>query len=411
MLGVLAVILSVAFAYVAPALFNIPESLVDDTRIIVVLGGLTVAATLIGGIFGGIVTGLQRFDAQCGLEIFLTTARATAFVIALREGHGLVSLAVIQLASSILYCILFWAASRRLYPGLRLRFRGALFPQMRTLLSFGASLSVIYVFARLISYSDVVVIAAFLPIEAVAFFAIAGHLSSQAGGIATSLSYVMTPRVSALMSMGSNSVGEEVLGVARIAALIAAPIAATFILRGESFINLWMGPDYGPVSGPVLLILAMVLWLEAPRAVVMQSITGMARQKMLIPGVIFEAACKLALSIALVLPLGIVGAALSTLVASMLMSLGYIPVCLAKVTGVPVRRFYRNCVLLPATACVPFALASATTERFLPAANLADFFAQTVLILFLVPVAAWLLCLTDAEKKRVAAVVRGALVR
>jgi O-antigen/teichoic acid export membrane protein len=229
MLGMLAVILSVAFAYAAPVLFNIPDSLVEDTRIIVILGGLTVAATLIGGVFGGVVTGLERFDAQCGLEILLTTIRATAFVLALGEGYGLIALAVIQLASSVLYCALFWAAGRWLYAELRLRFRGPLFPQMRMLLSFGASLSVIFVFARLISYSDVVIIAAFLPIEAVAFFAIAGNACSQAGGVATSLSYVMTPRVSALMSVGSDNIGGEILAVARIATLIAVPLTATFV--------------------------------------------------------------------------------------------------------------------------------------------------------------------------------------
>jgi hypothetical protein len=124
-----------------------------------------------------------------------------------------------------------------------------------------------------------------------------------------------------------------------------------------------------------------------------------------------EVACKLALSIALVLLLGIVGAALSTLIASVIVSLGYIPFCFSKVTGVPVRLFHRNAILLPAIACLPFTLASVATERYLPAANLPDFFAQVVLMLPLMPMAAWLLCMTDTEKKRVSALVRGALAR
>src|SRR6266853_119551 len=128
LLGILAICLSGILAYFAPIFFNIPESLVDDTRIIVVLGGLTVAATLMGGVFGGVVTGLERFDIQCGLEIFVTTVRTVAIVLALREGYGLVSLACIQLAASVLNWFVYWAAVHKAYRELRLRFRGPLFP-------------------------------------------------------------------------------------------------------------------------------------------------------------------------------------------------------------------------------------------------------------------------------------------
>ena len=56
------------------------------------------------------------------------------------------------------------------------------------------------------------------------------------------------------------------------------------MLRGESVITLWMGSVYGPASGEVLRILAMVAWLEASGSVVMHSLTGMGRQRTLIPG-------------------------------------------------------------------------------------------------------------------------------
>jgi O-antigen/teichoic acid export membrane protein len=410
-LGLLAISLAAAFAYLAPVFFNIPEALVNDTRIIVVLGGLTVAVTLIGGVFGGLLTGLERFDVNCLLEISMTAGRAAAMVIALREGYGLVSLACILLAASVLQCVAYWAVDRRLYSELRLRFRGRLVPQMKTLLSFGSSLSAIFVLKALVLNSDAMIIAAFLPIEAVTFFAIAGILCYQANGVTASMSYVMTPRVSRLMSAGGNRVGEEILAVARIATLIAAPVAATFLLRGESFITLWMGPAYGPESGEVLRVLAFVLWLEATRSVVIQSLTGMARQRMLIPGVAIEAVCKLALSVALVGPLGIVGVALGTLIPSMLVNLGFIPFCLSKATTVSTRLFHRNAVLLPTAACVPFALASAAIEQHVPATNLAIFFAQVVLILPLIPVAAWFLCLTPAEKEAARARIAKMLAR
>src|SRR6266853_3263175 len=135
LLGILAILLSGVLAYFAPIFFNIPESLVDDTRLIVVLGGLTVAVTLIGGVFGGVVTGLERFDVSCFLEALVTTLRSVAIVLSLREGYGLVALACIHFAASVLNCVAFWAAVHKLYADLRLRFRCRMYPQIRTILS------------------------------------------------------------------------------------------------------------------------------------------------------------------------------------------------------------------------------------------------------------------------------------
>ena len=405
LLGILAIVLSSVVALLAPDLFNIPETLVNDTRIIIVLGGLSVAVSLIGGAFGGVLTGLERFDVNCCLEVFVTAARTVAFVIALREGYGLVLLACIQLGASILSCTAFWVTIHKLSP-LRLQLRGPWFPQARGLLSFGASLTVISFLVKLISSSDSVIIAAFLPIEAVTFFAIAGSLCLYAKEVLASLSYVMIPRVSALTSMGSNRVGDEILAVARIATLIAAPMAVTFMIRGESFITLWMGSAYGPMSGEVLTILAIVVWLEAARTVVINSLTGMGKQSTLIPGIAFEAICKLALSFVLVRPFGIVGVAMGTLIPSLLVNFGFVPRCLSNAAGIPVRLFYRNALLLPTVACGPFALASAVLERLVPATNLVVFFAQVVLILPLVPITAWFLCLTAEEKRQVGSAIR-----
>jgi peptidoglycan biosynthesis protein MviN/MurJ (putative lipid II flippase) len=126
----------------------------------------------------------------------------------------------------------------------------------------------------------------------------------------------------------------------------------------------------------------------------------MARQRTVIPGVAIEAASNLALSLALVQPFGIVGVALGTAIPNALVSLGYIPRRLSKATGVPVSAFYRHAVLLPTLACLPFALATAAIERFMPAANLAVFFVQAILILPLVAVTAWFVCLSPAEKEQ-----------
>ena len=45
-----------------PVLFNIPAELAGTAKVVLIVGGFTVATTLIGAVFGGIITGLERFD-------------------------------------------------------------------------------------------------------------------------------------------------------------------------------------------------------------------------------------------------------------------------------------------------------------------------------------------------------------
>jgi O-antigen/teichoic acid export membrane protein len=406
LLGSLAILTAAVIAYLSPFLFNIPEAYVDDTRIVLVVGGVTMAVTLLGAVFGGVIAGLQRFDVTSGIEIAVTAIRTTAIVIALSEGYGLVSLAVIHLAASFLNGLAGWVIARRLYRDLHIRLRIPLWMHTRTILSFSVLLSAIHIFGVLIYYADVVVISVFLPVSLVTFYAIAGNLCDYARQVASSLSTLMTPRVSALASTGSKGMGQEIVSVARVATLITAPIAAIFVIRGESFINLWMGPEYGPASGEVLRILAFITLLSGARSVAVASIIGVNKHRALIPALGAEAACNLALSILLVQPFGLAGVAMGGLIPSLAVSLGYLPYCLARSTNVPAVFFYRNGWLVPILACVPFALTNALLEMHFPAGSLAVFFLQIFLSLPLVAAGAAALCLTPPERMHLGGALR-----
>jgi O-antigen/teichoic acid export membrane protein len=403
-IGVVAVVISSVLALAVPLLFNIPEHLVQDTKIILVLGGVTVAISLIGGVFGGVVSGLQRFDMQCGLEVLLTTARALGTVAALAKGYGLLALAAVQLAASLLNLIIYGVAAQGLYAELRVNLKASVGPQTRTILAFGMTSVVLYILGALAGYSQPLVIGAFLPVEAVAYFAIAANLCTQATGLSAGLSSLMTPRVSALASRG-DEVGEQILTVCKLATLVMAPIAATFVLRGEPFIALWMGSAYAPMSGPVLALLAIPVWLGAARAVTTTSLTGLGQQRVLIPGVAAEALGIVVLSVALVGPMGIAGVALGTVVPSALVSLAYVPRCLSRAAGVSMNRYVSAAVVGPSVACVPFGLATLAINRWCPASSLWEFFLQVVLILPLVPVTAWFVALSRRERGDMTATV------
>jgi len=404
--GGIAIAVASVVAVYSSTLFNIPPELADTAKTVLVISGFTVASTLIGAVFGGVLTGLERFDISAGIEILITTVRTIGVIVVLEDGHGLPALAYVHLITSLAYGVLAWFAVRRLYSNFRLDFRQPLRQPIKTILSFSAFLSAIHVLAMLIFYTDAVVIAVVLPISAVAVFAIAGNLVDYASKVAGALSKQITPRVSALKSLGSVDVGEAVLLTARLATLACTPIAMTFFVRGESFISLWMGPEFGPSSGAVLEVLAFITWLGGARAVASSAIIGANRHRLLIPALAGEAVINLGLSIVLAHAIGVVGVAVGTVIPATIVTVVFVPVYLRMATGVPVMDFYRRALWRPSVACLPFFLATMLFEQYLPARNLLMFFLQVMLILPLVPLSALFLCATPTERQNVLAIAR-----
>jgi len=245
-----------------------------------------------------------------------------------------------------------------------------------------------------------------LPISAVAVFAIAGNLCEYASKVAGALSKTITPRVSALKSLGSLKVGEAVLLAARLATLACTPIAMTFLIRGKSFIGLWMGAEFGPSSGAVLEVLALMVWIGGVRAVAISAIIGANRHRLLIPVLAGEAVSNLGLSIVLANAVGVVGVAIRTVIPGTIVTLVFIPIYLRLATGVSLTDFYWRALWRPTVACLPFLLATLLFEQYLPARNLLMFFLQVLLVLPLVPLSALFLCATPTERQNVLAFAR-----
>jgi O-antigen/teichoic acid export membrane protein len=397
-LGVLGIAAAGVVGYFAPEFFQIPGDLARDAGLVIFIGGLTVAATMVGAVYGGVVAGLQRFDVISGIEIVVTTLRTVVVVLALMDGAGLVALAWIHFGGSVLSGLAARYYARRVYPELRLEFRTPLMPRIRQILTFSIYLSAIHVLGAIIYYTGTLVIAAALPIAAVTLYAIAGNLCDYGSKFASAISRTMTPRVSAMASRGGSDVANEVLGACRVGTLITAPMAATFILRGESFINLWMGPEFGAPAGAVLEVLAMVVWLVGARAVAGSAIIGANQHRLLIPFLAGEAVVNLGLGLVLVHTLGVVGVAIGALVPSLIVSLVFIPWCLKKAVGVPTREFYWRAWFLPTLACAPFIFVQTLIERYFGAHDLVTFMAQVLLTLPLVLIVALAVCTTREEK-------------
>jgi O-antigen/teichoic acid export membrane protein len=401
MVGVLAIVIGGVLSFFVSVFFEIPPELASAAQIVLVLGGVNMAISLVGGVYGGIVTGLQRFDYHNTAEIAIGVIRAVAIVVALKSGEGLVSLALIQLGASGLRAFVSYLFSRRLYPEVRVAFSECRRSHLVMIFSFSASVLLLQASGMLILFSDSIVIGASLPIGMVTFFAIAANLTEYARAPISGISQALTPSVSALEAGDESEELERVLLVgARIATLVILPIVLTFMLRGSSFIGLWMGEDYARPSGEVLWILSLALWFAVGYQIVVATMMGISKHGGLVPAFMIEAICNIGLSVFLLQSYGIIGVAWGTTVPRLVASIIFAPWYVQRILGIPMTRFWYTVWVRPAVAMVPFGLGSWFIEQRWPADDLLLYFAQVASVLPLAVLGTWFGGLTPMERNR-----------
>ncbi len=408
-LGVVAIVATVVIAVVLDHLFTIPPGLLTIARIVLILGGLNIAAAMTGGVLGGTVAAMQRFDLSSLTEIGVGAARAVAIIVALAAKWDLVGLALIQLVCTFARMTILFAVTRRLYPELRFRKTDVDRTYFRKIFSFGVYSSILHFSNTLIYGADSAVIGAFSPVANITFFAICASLVDYTGSIVSGISQTVTPRASAMQAVDATRELERVmLRTAALASLVALPITITLILRGRSFIGLWMGPSYALHSGLVLPILAIAYSLAAARRVVLSATIGMNRHRVLGPFYAAEGLINLGMSIYWIrIGLGIEGVALGTAVPNVVTTLLVIPWHVRRMLGTSVRQIFTRLWVRPLLALVPFAAATYGIERIWPAHSLVDFFASIAVVLPIAFAGAWFGVFSGDERREYARSVRG----
>jgi len=314
---------------------------------------------------------------------------------------GLVALAVIQLSMSTIRGLASLWLSRRLYPELKPSFGACRREQLETIFTFSISILLLQASGMLILYTDSVVIGAFLSPALITFFAIAANLIEYARAPVSGISHTVSPWASALEAGEEfDEVQRVLLVTARLSTLVVLPIVLTFIVRGETFVRLWMGPEYAKLSGEVLWILSLALTFAAAYQLVVATMMGLSKHRGLVPAFFIEALCNIGLSVAWLQHYGIVGVAWGTAVPRLLASVFFAPWYVKRVLGIPMRRFWTAVWVRPGLAMIPFALGSYVVERWWPAPNLVLYFLQVALILPLAAAGAWVFSMSAAERSR-----------
>ena len=162
---------------------------------------------------------------------------------------------------------------------------------------------------------------------------------------------------------------------------VSLPILVTLLVRGRTFIGLWMGQQYRHRSGTVLIILASALIFSQANCAAFAIAFGTDKNKITARWAIGEGVANLGLSVLLVHFFGIYGVAVGTLIPNLFVNLVLWPRYIGRQVGM---RSWEVMVKIwgpMLLSAVPFAIASyAVNVRFAPGSKLV-FFAQTLLLL------------------------------
>jgi O-antigen/teichoic acid export membrane protein len=398
-MGGLALAVAVLLGLAAPSLFRIPGGYGFTTLVVAALAGVSTGLALVSGAFGGVLIGRQRFDLAGRIDVVATLVRAALVLAVVTYGGGLIALAVVQFVASLISSGATAWLALRIHPELRQRPSWGR-PHLRLIVSYGGYSFVAQIGTSIVDRAGVILAGVFLPMTAVAVFAIASALIDYARALVGGIRTTLAPQASALEGQGQRGALHDltVRGV-RYCSLLVLPIAITFALRGSTFIGLWMGPEYGGPSGEVLTILAVRLACLGATGASGNVMLGASRERAVAALCVAEASITVASVVTLVGPLGLLGvawgAAMPTVVAAFLVW----PWLLRESFGVEVRRYLSAGWGRPVAALVPFGVATWLVEALWPPLSLLLFVAQVTMLLPVALLGVWYVGLSDDERR------------
>lgn len=318
--GIVISIISLAVAGNASVLFRIPVELKNETTLVITITGLSVAVQFLFFTYSAVFTAVQRFDIANAIGIATRILSAAATLFTLKMGYGLVGLSIVLAATNVADYTLRWRLAKRLLPSMRISVRLASRESLMPLVKYGVWNLAVAGGVRLISYTNTLVIGIFMPISAVAPFAVAASLRSYFEDVFARAGQVFFPVATELDAQRkTNAMQSLYLVSSKLMFLASAACGILALCWSPQFFQLWVGRDQATPAGypAIALIFSLLLlgsMISVAQRIGYQVFLGMRRLPFLASLIAFEGLGNLALSVILVRKYGLIGVSVGTLI-------------------------------------------------------------------------------------------------
>ncbi|MGH9525177.1 MAG: oligosaccharide flippase family protein [Terriglobales bacterium] len=336
-----------------------------DAGFALVITGFALALALATEPLSAIPQALQRFDLCALVRGASATVGAAGVVAVLALGFSLRAVLTVQLVAAAVLFLAYLPVVRRLLPGVKLMpklGRRDLAALLR--FSFPVVLAALGAFA--VHRLDRLLVAHFLPVAAVAFYAVPYTLAQKATLLSGDVASVVLPSASEISARRDPAQLRELyLRSQKAVILLAVPVTIALAVAAGPILRIYAGSVFARQGSLVLLLLAGGFLLNAMGYIPGVVAQGVGRPAIFAKFSLLNAAVSVALFVILVPRFGISGAGAGFLAAEGVV----IPLFLRRVhrlLGVPWRAFGRRALLAPALCgtcmLVPLLAASAAAS-------------------------------------------------
>jgi O-antigen/teichoic acid export membrane protein len=313
-LGLVTFLVTVVIAWRFQSFFNVgPDQARIGQQVLLIIGAY-LSVQFAFAIFGAVVYGFQRYYRNNIVSIGTSLLVALVNVVALKSGHGLVTLVAATTAVRLLSLGVFALNAYQAFPGLQVR--PSLFrrERLREVTGFSIYMAVLDWSAKLNYSSDALVIGAMLDTTAVALWTVGQRIAQMSQRLTNQLNDALFPVVvDSDAAQCSDRLQMILVQGIKLSLALAAPLCVGLIVLADPLIHTWVGARFSASVVPTQIMLLVVL-VRISTASANLILKGAGQHRLLTWTNATTAVVNLLLSIALARPLGLVGVALGTLI-------------------------------------------------------------------------------------------------
>ncbi len=313
----------VAYAAVVGIAFNLSHifTLTPDQahtgQWILLITGIFVAMNFPFGVYGGIISGFQRYDVNNTMAVIVSLLVAVANVAVLMAGYGILVLVAVTTSVRVLAYFVYRRNAYRVFPPLRIR--PALFrrKRLREVTGFSIYASIINWANKLNYQADQVVIGMFLGSAAVAVWAPAERIISGVQRLTNQLNGVLFPTiVDSDASDQRRTLQQILLQGTRLSLVMVVPLATALFVLADPLVHAWLGDQASSVAGciPVIQVLAVAVVIRVGCATGNTVLKGAGEHRLLAWVNLGTGGVNVLISVLVIRKFGLVGIAWGTLI-------------------------------------------------------------------------------------------------
>lgn len=370
---------------------------IAKAKVMMLILTFDLAITFPFSIFGNILVAYEKFIFSKLIKILQILLQPMIMIPLLFLGYKAISM-VLVLTFINIFCLILNAIICFKSINIKLRFKGFDFSVLKEIFQYSFYIFLNQIIDKINWSFDQFILGSICGTVVTSVYAVAGQLNNMYMNFSTAISGVMLPKVTKMQDDSANN--EEFTNIfiktGRIQYVLMALIMSGFILFGKSFINLWVGPEYGQtyIIACILMIPLTVPLIQNIGLSILQAKNLYKYRTIIFFGI---ALLNLGISIPLAKLYQGVGAAIGTSI-SLIIGQGIIlNVYYHKKVGIDMIKFWKN--ILTMTIPVVFTFLVGIILNMIIVSDSIVFLLLKIIIYFIVYVLLmWMMAMNNYEK-------------